>query len=164
MSARAPTEWFDKPGPRAGSRDAQKSDEGLRFQCTLCGHCCTGSAGYVAYTDEEAGAIAAHLGLPLAEFLSRYTHGTPHGQSLTERPSEFGLDCVFLDRETVPGKAVCGIYEVRPAQCRTWPFWRSVVSSEHAWRRAGVGCPGIDRGAKVIPPEAIRIQRARIEM
>jgi len=164
MSARAPTEWFDKPGPRAGSRDAQKSDEGLRFQCTLCGNCCTGAEGYVGFTDDEARAIAERLGLTERDFREKYTRSTPHGQSLTEKPTTFGLDCVFLDREKIPGKAVCGIYEVRPAQCRSWPFWRSVVSTEHAWRRASVGCPGIDRGPKVIPPEEIRIHRATVPM
>lgn len=162
MSLRAPSEWFDRPGPRAGSRDAQAGDTGLRFACTLCGRCCSGSPGYVSFTPDEGRAIARRLGVTMDEFLDRYTHGTAAGLSLSEKPTEHGLDCVFLDRETVPGKAVCGIYEDRPTQCRTWPFWRSVVSTEHAWRRAAVECPGIDRGQRVIPPDEIRIQRARV--
>ena len=81
-----------------------------------------------------------------------------------EKDTEFGKDCIFLDRQTVPGKAVCGIYELRPMQCKTWPFWPHVVSTEHAWRKAAVGGPGIDRGQQVIKPEEIRIQRARTPM
>ncbi len=164
MSRTVHLEWFDKRGPRSGQRDAGDRDEGLRFSCTQCGGCCTGASGYVKFTDHEAEAMAAKLGVPIDEFLRTYTHDTPMGRSLTERASAFGYDCVFLDRETVPGKAVCGLYDARPAQCRTWPFWASNLSSEHAWRRAASGCPGIDRGERVTRPDEIRRQRAAVEM
>lgn len=164
VTERAPTEWFDRTGPRAGSRDAEQGDQGLRFACTLCGRCCSGSAGYVGFTQAEAEAIATRMGISVETFIDHYTHNTPAGRSIIEKESEHGLDCFFLDRESVPGKAVCGIYEDRPAQCRTWPFWRSVVGTEHAWRKASVGCPGIDRGSRVIAPEEIRIQRAKVPM
>ncbi|RMD61622.1 MAG: YkgJ family cysteine cluster protein, partial [Planctomycetota bacterium] len=36
---------------------------GLRFECTQCGACCTGSPGYVAFTEEEARGMASRLGL-----------------------------------------------------------------------------------------------------
>lgn len=164
MSGAHDTEWFDHKGARGGSRDAKDTDKGLRFECTLCGECCTGAEGFVNFTDEEAKAMAADVGVSLDEFLKTYTHDTRAGRSLTERKTEFGYDCVFLDREKIPGKAVCGVYKSRPMQCRTWPFWTSNLSSEHAWRAAGVGCPGIDRGKQVIHPTQIRIQRAKVPM
>ncbi|MEM7623426.1 MAG: YkgJ family cysteine cluster protein [Planctomycetota bacterium] len=136
----------------------------MRFSCTQCGSCCTGPSGYVKFTDDEAQAMAAKLGMPIDEFMRTYTHDTPMGQSLTERETEFGFDCVFLDRDTVPGKAVCSLYEARPAQCRTWPFWTSNLTSEHAWRRAAMECPGIDRGSKPTSPAEIRWQRDIVEM
>jgi hypothetical protein len=157
-------EWFDHRGVRAGQRDAQASDVGLRFACTQCGACCSGSPGYVKFSPEEAAAIADRLGVSVAEFHERYVHDTPMGPSLRETPGDFGNDCVFLDRTTMPGRAVCSIYDLRPAQCRTWPFWESTLSSEHAWRRASVGCPGIDRGPAVTAPEAIRRQRAIVRV
>ena len=164
MSTGRAQDWFERQGPRAGSRDAQASDKGLRFQCTLCGNCCSGSEGYVGFTQDEAKAIAERLGVTLDYFMEHYTHDTRAGRSFIEKDSDFGKDCVFLDRETIPGKAVCGIYEDRPMQCKTWPFWPYVVNTEHAWRKSAVGCPGIDRGSKVIKPEEIRIQRARTPM
>lgn len=164
MSRTIPLEWFDHRGPRGGQRNADANDAGLRFSCTQCGSCCTGPSGYVKFTDDEAEAMAAKLGMPLDEFMRTYTHETPMGRSLTERETEFGFDCVFLDRESVPGKAVCSLYDARPAQCRTWPFWTSNLSSEHAWRRAAMECPGIDRGSKVTPPAEIRRQRDIVEM
>ncbi len=164
MSRTVHLEWFDKQGPRAGQRDALAHDRGLRFRCTQCGSCCTGPSGYVKFTDDEAVSMAATLGVPIDEFMRTYTHETPMGRSLTERKTEHGYDCVFLDRETVPGKAVCGLYDARPAQCRTWPFWKTNLSSEHAWRRAAIDCPGIDRGQRVVPSDEIRRQRDIVEM
>ncbi len=114
-------------------------------------------------SDDEAAALARRLNLTVEEFLERYTRGTRAGRSLVERETSYGLDCVFLDRESIPGKAICGVYEDRPAQCRTWPFWGSNLSSEAAWRRAGRTCPGIDRGT-LSPPQEIRIRRAAVDI
>jgi len=164
MSNAPDTEWFDRTGPRGNFRDAKNSDKGLRFDCTLCGGCCTGAEGFVNFTDDEAEAMADDIGVPLDEFLRSYTHNTPAGRSLTERKTDFGYDCIFLNRKKIPGKAVCGVYKSRPVQCRTWPFWASNLSSEHAWRGAAVGCPGVDRGKQVIHPSEIRIQRAKVPM
>ena len=90
--------------------------------------------------------MAAELGLDEADFLERFTHETPIGASLNEHETEHGYDCVFLDRETVPGKAVCGVYGSRPSQCRTWPFWPENLRSREAWARAGQKCPGLNEG------------------
>jgi Fe-S-cluster containining protein len=114
----------------------------------------------VKFTEAEARAIAARLGVSLSEFRAAYTHDTPAGRSLAERKTEHGYDCVFLDRETVPGKAICSIYEDRPMQCRTWPWWPQNLGSRHAWKQAARSCEGIGRGA-VVPIEQIRIQRDR---
>ncbi|MEM8757023.1 MAG: YkgJ family cysteine cluster protein [Planctomycetota bacterium] len=155
-------EWFDQRD--SGHRDAAPRDHGLRFSCTRCGACCTGAPGYVCFSDDEADAMAAKLGLPRDQFLDRYTHNTPAGRSLTERRTRFGHDCVFLDRDAVPGKAVCSLYEARPAQCRTWPFWTSNLTSERAWLEAARGCPGIDRGGSPTRPDEIRRQRSIVEI
>lgn len=114
------------------------------------------------FTDEEAAALASRLHVSVEEFLKRYTKKTPAGRSLREVPSPFGLDCIFLDRTTILGKAICSVYEDRPVQCRTWPFWPSLVRSRRDWTLAKRTCPGIDRG-KVIPPERIRILRDTVD-
>ncbi|MEN0020420.1 MAG: YkgJ family cysteine cluster protein [Planctomycetota bacterium] len=145
-------EWFDHPDPDTGKA-------GLSFGCTQCGNCCTGPPGYVGFTAAEAEAIAKRLGLSHDDFIERYTHDTRAGRSINEHKTEHGYDCVFLDRTTIPGKAVCGIYEDRPAQCRAWPFWTSTIRSRRDWNNAGQTCPGIGRGTHY-KPQQIRVIRA----
>ncbi len=112
----------------------------------MCGNCCSGPAGYVLVSDEEVAALATRLSISVPKFLADYTHMTSEGRSLNEKKTAAGLDCIFLDRETMPGKAICGVYEDRPIQCRTWPFWPSVVRSERTWEQAKRTCPGMDQG------------------
>lgn len=150
-------EWFDS------NIDPEEGRAGLRFSCTMCGNCCTGPEGYVLVDDAEIAALAARLGMTEPEFRTHYTHMTIAGLSLTERLSTFGRDCVFLDREAVPGKAVCGVYEDRPRQCRTWPFWKSNLHSRRHWDRAKQVCPGMDRGT-FVPVEEVRIRREEINI
>jgi len=135
-------------------------EEGLRFECTMCGDCCTGPPGYVSFTDDEARTIARRLGISKAAFYRDYAHKGPRGWSLNEVRAERGYDCVFLDRATVPGKAVCGLYEDRPLQCRTFPWWPENLESPKAWARAARSCEGIGRG-NLVPIEEIRVSRDR---
>ena len=147
-----PRDWFDEADP-----------PGLRFKCTLCGNCCTGPEGYVLFTPDEGLAIARRLNISEEDFRARYTKQTVLGLSLREEHTPHGLDCVFLDRTRIAGKAVCGIYEDRPAQCRTWPFWKSVIRSPQTWQNAARNCPGINTGP-LAPPQQIRILRDTVEI
>jgi hypothetical protein len=134
---------------------------GLRFECTQCGNCCTGPPGHVWFTPEEGRAIARRLGMTESAFLAAHARRVGARWSLNERRTEAGLhDCDFLDRTSRPGVALCSIYEVRPMQCRTWPFWPENLSSRGAWSqtRQRTPCPGMDRGP-LIPVEQIRIIR-----
>ena len=53
--------------------------EGLQFECTLCGACCTGPPGLVEFTRAEGIRMARALGLTFREFLLRYARRTPEG-------------------------------------------------------------------------------------
>ncbi len=148
------------PGP--GREDPPTPDEwysdGLRFECTQCGHCCTGPTGFVWVSNDDLRAIAALLGSS-AEGIERDFTRILHGRrSLTEVRTKHGFDCVFLDRDSQPGRALCRVYAARPMQCRTWPFWPENLRHPRDWQRAGTTCPGINHGP-LIPVESIRIQR-----
>ena len=134
--------------------------DGLHFQCTQCGNCCTGPPGTVWFTKEEAGRIAETLGIDTAAFYARYARKVDGRWSLTERKTTHGYDCIFLDRASAPGKALCSIYQARPAQCRTWPFWPENLRSRSSWEtvKRVTPCPGMNTG-NLIPVEQIGILR-----
>jgi len=117
---------------------------GLAFECVRCGRCCAGPAeGYVWVTVEEIEAIAEYLKTPPDEARARYVRRVGRRHSLLEDART--KDCVFL-RYDARGLSFCEIYPVRPAQCRTWPFWPANVSGPDDWCQAGRRCPGINRG------------------
>jgi len=49
------------------------------------------------------------------------------------------FDCIFWNDH-------CTVYQFRPLQCRTFPFWDNVLCSPEAWENTGMGCPGINSG------------------
>jgi uncharacterized protein len=119
---------------------------GLRFTCTMCGHCCTGDPGYVWVSDDEIDRIAASLGEDRREFVAVRTRNSRGKVTLREKANG---DCIFYEH----GRG-CTIYQVRPAQCRTWPFWESNLTSPEDWDRTERVCPGSGEG-ELIPVEEI---------
>jgi uncharacterized protein len=124
--------------------------DGLRFQCTECGQCCTGAPGYTWVSEEEIATIAYHLNLSLKEFSKRYLRRVMGRQALLELPRTY--DCIFLKDKK------CQIYSVRPKQCRTFPWWRQNLSSPEAWEEAAKHCEGINPMAPLVPGEVIQEQ------
>lgn len=122
--------------------------DGLRFTCTRCGHCCTGDPGYVWVDDNDLAAIAQQRGETIEEVTTRYTRLTDRGRSLREQSNG---DCVFYDR-----KQGCTVYEARPPQCRSWPFWESNVATPVAWQRTCDICPGSGQGELISVEEITR--------
>jgi hypothetical protein len=57
--------------------------------------------------------------------------------SLAEKKN---YDCVFWDQ------GGCAVYEDRPVQCSTFPFWSSILVSRESWLEAARDCPGIGKG------------------
>ena len=52
--------------------------------------------------------------------------------------------CALLDEE----KGQCSVYEARPVQCRTWPFWPENLESPEAWDLASFECEGMVRNGE----------------
>jgi uncharacterized protein len=111
--------------------------DGLRFTCTRCGNCCRGP-GYVWVDEDEMTVLARHLEMDIAEFEAVYTRKVGRGRSLRDQGND---DCIFF----AEGQG-CLVYEARPRQCRTWPFWEQNVDSPHDWKQTQKRCPGSGRG------------------
>jgi uncharacterized protein len=124
---------------------------GLRFECSQCGDCCTGAPGYVWVNQEEIAALAAEVKLEIDEFERKYVRRVGVRRSLVEFSNG---DCVFFDGET----RKCTVYNARPRQCKTWPFWDSNLKTPEAWRETCEVCPGSGQG-KLHQLEAIEQQR-----
>ncbi|MDR2792255.1 MAG: YkgJ family cysteine cluster protein [Treponema sp.] len=113
---------------------------GIRFSCTRCSACCRYESGFVFLSDDDLMRLVNALNLPRHEMESLYCTWVPSGTidrlSLKEKPN---LDCIFWDNG-------CSVYESRPLQCRTFPFWDSILASAGAWERVAKDCPGMGQG------------------
>jgi len=90
-------------------------------ECSKCsGNCCIGESGYIWVTPLEIKNISKVLNLDIDEFKKSYLNKIKYKFSIKERRlDESNFACVFFDLD----KKQCSIYEARPNQCRTFPFW-----------------------------------------
>ncbi|MGL4539356.1 MAG: YkgJ family cysteine cluster protein [Candidatus Rhabdochlamydia sp.] len=125
--------------------------EGLRFGCTECGKCCTGSPGYVWISDEEVEKIAQFLQISFEECIKKYTRKVAGRLSLLEDYHNY--DCIFLKDKR------CQIYSTRPKQCRNFPWWLETLKTKKNWEEEAIRCEGINHAnAPLISFEEIEKQ------
>jgi len=124
-------------------------EDGLRFKCTGCGKCCTGSPGYVFLSDTDLEKLSAHFALPLEEFTRKYTRLVDGQYALLDRKGS--EDCIFLENNR------CNVYESRPVQCKTFPWWIHNLREPEDWVEAGERCEGINHPEAPIVP-SLQIQ------
>ncbi len=130
--------------------------DGLRFTCSGCGDCCTGSPGYVWVNNEEIAQLAALVRLSVEDFEAEHVRQIGVRKSLVEYENG---DCVFFDNKS----RKCGVYSARPRQCRTWPFWDSNIRTPDAWAETCQVCPGSGQG-RLYQLEEVQQQAAVIRI
>ena len=86
------------------------------FKCVRCGTCCRWS-GYVRLREGEINLIANYLDMEVQEFIDIFTRLTSdrQGLSLMEKPDG---SCIFYNEDP----SGCQINDVKPMQCRNFPF------------------------------------------
>lgn len=130
-------------------------EERLEFSCTRCSACCGGAPGFVFLSLNDLASLLAHTGLEFPEFFRLYAkfvdNGTGLSVSLREKQN---FECIFL------GRNGCEVYEARPIQCSTYPFWQGIVDSLKDWQQESSDCPGIGIGDCVSPE---RIKKAILD-
>ena len=110
--------------------------EGLRFECQRCGRCCRGEPGVVWVNKNEIGKISSFLGITKSAFFRNCLRSVNDRLSLLEYGNG---DCIMYDNG-------CKIYDVRPCQCKTFPFWTPTLENRTEWEKLKRTCPGIDKG------------------
>ena len=137
-------------------RDLPFYSAGLCFSCVRCSACCRKESGFVYLSENDLSRLADEVNMDYTAFIKTWCRWVPFVRD-SERLSlreKSNYDCVFWSESGVRppenadpgGNAGCTVYHARPLQCRTFPFWDSIVCSEAAWKAAGIGCPGINTG------------------
>ena len=106
--------------------------------CFTCeGNCCIGESGYIWVNPKEIEDIANFLNLDSVDFKKERLRKVRFKYSLKEiKIDEKNYICEFFDLTLKK----CLIYEVRPNQCRTFPFWDHFINNTKEVKKE---CPGI---------------------
>lgn len=105
--------------------------------CASCGgNCCTGESGNIFVSVTEITAIAKLLEMDESQFRREFLRKEAYRYSLKEKKVNGSHDCVFFSRS----QNGCTIYQARPLQCRTFPFWDYF---RHRVDELKQECPGI---------------------
>jgi len=106
--------------------------------CDSCnGNCCIGESGYIWINAQEIQSLALHLNLSVEDVKFRYLNKIGYKYSIKEiQLSQNNFACYFFNVE----KKQCTVYEARPMQCRTFPFWDYFKENEEEVYKE---CPAI---------------------
>ena len=116
----------------------------LPFDCTSCGKCCQ-TQGTVWMSPNDVSAAAALLRLSKETFITSYASHTVQQHDDTYNDDNHYHNnnnytwvrlanhpqndhCVFLTPDNQ-----CQIYNARPTQCSTYPFWTDILASKSTW-------------------------------
>jgi Fe-S-cluster containining protein len=114
---------------------------GLRFSCARCSSCCRHESGFVYLSENDLSRLAHQFKMGYTAFIQTWCRWVPfdRGSERLSLKEKSNFDCIFWN-------AGCTVYDARPLQCRTFPFWENVVCSRQAWETAGRDCSGINSG------------------
>ena len=89
-------------------------------KCDECGgKCCVGESGYIWISEDEIRSLGEYLGYKTELFKEIFLEKFGNRYSIKEKLYKGGLACIFFDEKNKN----CSIYEYRPNQCRSFPFW-----------------------------------------
>jgi len=119
--------------------------QGLRFSCVRCSTCCRFESGFVFLSRKDASLLCDALNVGEKEFTETYcrwirSEKEAYLLSLKEKSNR---DCIFWSAEPREG---CVVYNSRPIQCRSFPFWESVLNEKSSWDMTAKSCPGMGSG------------------
>jgi len=135
-------------------------ENGIRFSCQMCGDCCRGfDEGEVYLYNDDIFRLADYLNISgieeLRVFAKKYVKvindsffwKNPEAQrGKTYRFKTLGFrftgedeHCHFLKDN------MCSVHEHRPFQCRSFPFWKMMVSNRKNFENYTKKCQGLQK-------------------
>lgn len=127
---------------------------GIRFACQGSAKCCRFRPGYdhVYVSLDERRDLARALGMRTSSFTRKYCRRSDGNYELRATPTS----CIFLRENR------CSVYDARPGQCRSWPFWPENMTRKVWSRDVAPFCPGVGRGHVIAADTIDRILREQI--
>jgi len=115
---------------------------GLNFECTQCSKCCRLDPGYVFLSYNDLDRLLNFFSISKDKFIKKYCRTVDMGEhkrlSLIEKTN---YDCIFWSN------GGCEIYNARPLQCRSYPFWKPFLTDRKSWNAEAESCSGMNRGS-----------------
>lgn len=114
-----------------------KNIQSLDFKCSQCSICCRKDPGIVLLTKQDFEKLRNHLSMSEKEFLEQCCREVyKDNKTLISLKEKVNYDCIFWNNG-------CIVYEARPLQCKTYPFWPSVLESKKSIENEKKRCKGI---------------------
>ena len=111
-----------------------RKDSSFRFECDMCGKCCTSSTiDSILFKPYDIYKIAKGLNIKTKEVLDKYAEFYIGGQSgfpIIRMLSNKNGICHFLKK--YGNTALCGINEFKPGSCSLYPLGRAVTTNKNA--------------------------------
>lgn len=115
--------------------------EGLNFSCKMCSYCCRAEPGYVYLSLNDFENLIKKLNIDEKMFIEKYCRWVPYydGREVLCLKEMKNYDCIFWQNG-------CSVYDSRPVQCSTYPFWDFLLKDRKSWDEGANDCPGINKG------------------
>jgi len=111
----------------------------LDFSCNRCSNCCRNEPGSVYLTKKDIDNLSTFLILSKNEFVKEYCRTViKDDKKVLALLEKTNYDCIFWNNG-------CIIYEKRPLQCVTYPYWSILVENGDYWKHEKRRCSGIDK-------------------
>ena len=110
-----------------------RKDSSFRFECDMCGKCCTSSTiDSILFKPYDIYKIAKGLNIKTEEVLDKYAEFYIGGQSgfpIIRMLSNKNGKCYFLKK--AGNKSLCGINDFKPGSCSLYPLGRAIVTNKN---------------------------------
>ena len=115
--------------------------DGLKFSCKRCSSCCRYDSGFVFLSQKDINKLSSALKTDINGIISAYCRWVTdkNGEEVLSLKEKSNNDCILWD-------CGCTVYQARPIQCVSFPFWKSIIASEQCWKIASENCPGMNSG------------------